>query len=212
MYLFYSSIVIIGRIGLLSWLLGAFLGSFSMTQSDKSSEFKTKLLRPVKSGSDTSWAFVILPKNASKKLPRRGRTTVEGTINGHSFQATLEPDGHLSHWLKINNVLLKTAGADIGDIATFVIMPLEHEPEPDIPSDLRDALAASPEARAAWDDTSTIAHLDWIHWITSAKQSKTRAQRISNACDMLASGKRRVCCFDPSGYYSKAFSAPKAAD
>jgi uncharacterized protein YdeI (YjbR/CyaY-like superfamily) len=91
-------------------------------------------------------------------------------------------------------------------------MSVEQEPEPEIPSDLQEALAAAPEARAVWDDTTTIARLDWIHWITSAKQSKTRAKRISDACDMLASGKRRVCCFDPSGYYSKAFSAPKAAD
>jgi hypothetical protein len=29
---------------------------------------------------------------------------------------------------------------------------------------------------------------------------------------MLASGKRRACCFDRSGIYSKAFSAPKAAE
>ena len=37
------------------------------------------------------------------------------------------------------------------------------------------------------------------------------ARRIQNACDMLASGKRRVCCFDRSGIYSKGFRAPKAA-
>ena len=29
---------------------------------------------------------------------------------------------------------------------------------------------------------------------------------------MLAEGKRRVCCFDPSGYYSKAFKVPEAAE
>lgn len=183
-----------------------------MTKCDKGSRFKAKLLRPAKAGGDTLWAFVVLPKNASAKLPRRGRTTVEGTINGHCFRATLEPDGQLSHWLQVNRELLKAADADIGDIATFEIMPVEQEPEPEIPSDLREALAASPEAQAVWDDTTTIARLDWIHWITSAKQAKTRAQRISNACSMLVSGKRRVCCFDPSGYYSKAFSAPKAAE
>ena len=183
-----------------------------MTHSDKRSQFKAKLLRPTKSGNDTPWTFVILPKIASAKLPRRGRTTVEGTINGHSFQATLEPDGKLSHWLEVTKAMLKVAGADIGDIATFEIMPVEQEPDPKIPSDLRDVLAASPEMRAAWSKTTTIARLDWIHWITSAKQPKTRVQRISNMCDMLASGKRRVCCFDPSGYYSKAFSSPKVAD
>lgn len=182
-----------------------------MTQSDKKSQFKAKLLRPAKPESDASWAFVILPKDASAKLPRRGRTTVEGTINGHDFRATLEPDGQLSHWLQVNKELLKAAGADIDDIATFEIVPVEQEPEPEVPSDLREALAASPEARATWDDTTTIARLDWIHWVTSAKQSKTRAKRIFNACDMLMSGKRRVCCFDPSGHYSKALSAPKEA-
>ena len=34
---------------------------------------------------------------------------------------------------------------------------------------------------------------------------------IVNACQMLAGGKRRVCCFDRSGYYSKSFGAPQAA-
>lgn len=183
-----------------------------MIQSDTKSRFKAKLLRPAESSADTSWAFVILPKSASEKLPRRGRTTVEGTINAHGFRATLEPDGQLSHWLRVNKELLEAAGANIGDIVTLEIISVEEEPEPEVPSDLQEALAAAPEAQAVWDDTTTIARLDWIHWITSAKQPKTRAKRISGACDMLASGKRRVCCFDPSGYYSKAFSPPKAAD
>jgi hypothetical protein len=183
-----------------------------MKQSDTKSRFEAKLLRPAKSGNAAPWAFVILPERASAKLPRRGRTTVEGSINGHGFRATLEPDGRLSHWLRVDEELLESAGVNIGDIATFEIMAVAQEPEPEMPSDLQEALAAAPEARAVWADTTTIARLDWIHWITSAKQSKTRAKRISDACDMLASGKRRVCCFDPSGYYSKAFCAPKAAD
>ncbi|CAM5359980.1 YdeI/OmpD-associated family protein [Rhodanobacter lindaniclasticus] len=81
-----------------------------------------------------------------------------------------------------------------------------------MPPDLRKALDATPDARAVWDATTTIARVDWIHWIVSAKQASTRAQRVANACDMLAGGKRRVCCFDPSGYYSKAWAAPEAAE
>lgn len=183
-----------------------------MPQSATKSRFKAKLLRSAKPDSETPWAYVVLPKNASAKLPRRGRTTVDASLNGHDFQVTLEPDGQLSHWLGVSEALLETAGVNVGDMVTFEIMPVEQEPEPEIPPDLQEALAARPEAQAVWDDTTTIARVDWIHWITSAKQSKTRAQRISNASDMLASGKRRVCCFDPSGYYSKALRAPKAAD
>jgi hypothetical protein len=44
--------------------------------------------------------FVNLPKRASAKLPSRGQVSVEGTINGAAFAATLEPDGKGGHWLK----------------------------------------------------------------------------------------------------------------
>lgn len=183
-----------------------------MTQIDRKTQFKEKVRRPAPSTKDTPWAFMILPKAASDILPRRGRTTIDAKINGNAFQTTLEPDGQLSHWLPVDQDLLQAIGADIGDIVTVEIAPVDQEPEPEIPADLQDALSAIPEAWATWEATTTIARLDWIHWVTSAKQSKTRAKRVDNACDMLASGKRRVCCFDPSGYYSKAFSAPKEVD
>lgn len=183
-----------------------------MDQSNTTSQFKAELLRPAKPGEGALWAFIVLPREVSEKLPRRGRTTVEATLNGYGFQVTLEPDGQLSHWFKVGNDLLKAAGVSVGDVVPLEIKPVEQEPEPEVPPDLQEALAAAPEAQAVWQDTTTIARLDWIHWITSAKQAKTRTKRINDACDMLASGKRRVCCFDPSGYYSKALSAPKAAE
>ena len=183
-----------------------------MTKVDVTSRFEAKLLRPAKPDGDTSWAFVILPREVSEKLPRRGRTTVKGTINGQHFQATLEPDGQLSHWLQISSALREAAGAAVGDSVTLELTPVEKEPEPDLPADFQEALAATPEARKVWNETTTLARLDWIHWITSAKQLKTRAKRIADACDMLASGKKQVCCFDQSGYYSKAFRAPEAAN
>lgn len=183
-----------------------------MTKEDTKSRFNARLLRPDEPSDGNSWAFAILPKDASAKLPRRGRTTVDGTINGQGFKALLEPDGQKSHWLRVDEMLFKESGACIGDVAQFEIMSAEHEQEPKIPPDLAQALQATPDAQDTWEDTTTIARIDWIHWITSAKQAKTRTKRVNNACDMLASGKRRVCCFDPSGYYSKAFSAPQAAD
>lgn len=183
-----------------------------MTPGNTKSRFTAKLLRPEQPDNDGAWAFVVLPKAVSATLPRRGRTTIMGSLNGHPFQATLEPDGEQSHWLKISPALLAATGTNYGEIATFEISSVEQEPEPAIPPDLQAALDAAPAARAVWAQTTTIARVDWIHWVTSAKQAKTRAQRIANACEMLASGKRRVCCFDPSGYYSKAFCAPRDAD
>jgi hypothetical protein len=183
-----------------------------MTQQATKSEFYARLLRPKEPGGGSAWAFVVLPREASAKLPRRGRTSVSGAINGHGFKVLLEPDGQKSHWLRIGEELLQSSGARIGDDVHFEIMAIEQEPEPQVPDDLSQALDTAPQSRATWDATTTIARLDWIHWITSAKQAKTRAKRINDACDMLAAGKKRVCCFDPSGFYSKAFSAPQHDD
>jgi hypothetical protein len=182
-----------------------------MTKSNGASRFETKLLCPAKPG-NASWTFVVLPEEASANLPRRGRTSVDGTLNGHAFTATLEPDGRLSHWLKVDEALREAAGVVGGDTVALEIAPVAREPEPKLPPDLRRALDDAPGARATWEDTTTLARVDWIHWIESAKQAATRAKRVAEACDKLASGQRRVCCFDPSGYYSKAFTAPAAAD
>jgi uncharacterized protein YdeI (YjbR/CyaY-like superfamily) len=136
---------------------------------------------------------------------------VEGTLNGIQFQATLEPDGQKSHWLKVNRKLRESAGANAGDVVALEIAPAGEEPEPKVPPDLKKALASASKARALWSNITPSARKDWIHWITSAKQPETRVRRVKNACAMLAGGKRRVCCFDRSGFYSKSFSAPKAA-
>jgi len=180
-----------------------------MTQENTKSQFQARPLLPKVAGGDSDWAFVVLPKEASAKLPRRGRLTVSVTMDGHRFDALLEPDGQKSHWLRLDEATLEAAGATIGNESAFEIAAVEHEPEPEVPDDFAQALDASPESRAVWDATTTIARVDWIHWIVSAKQAKTRVKRIHDACDKLASGEKRVCCFDTSGFYSKAFKAPQ---
>jgi hypothetical protein len=175
--------------------------------------FSAILLRPKTTAKAVSWTFLRLPKAASAKLPTRSMTSVEGTFNGLAFQATLEPDGEGGHWLKVERKMREEAGAEAGDVVTLEIAPVAEEPEPKVRADLRNALAAAPaRAREVWLDTTPIARRDWIHWIVSAKQAETRARRIRTACDMLAKGKRRPCCFDRSGMYAKSLSCPVADD
>src|SRR6476646_7158539 len=129
-----------------------------MTKTASKIRFKAKLCRPAESVKTRSWSFLVLPKNASAKLPSRGMTAIEGTMNGFPFQATLEPDGQKSHWLKLDRKLRE--GADAGDVVTLEIAPAAAEPEPAVPADLRKALAAAPKARALWSDITPIARRD----------------------------------------------------
>ncbi|MFD0738478.1 YdeI/OmpD-associated family protein [Lysobacter koreensis] len=181
-----------------------------MAKTTANIRFEATLLRPA-SPKGATWAFLVLPADASAKLPTRSMTTVDGTLAGQPFQATLEPDGQGSHWLKVERALRDAAGVAVGDTVTLEVAPVAVEPEPRVPADLRAALAARPAAKAQWVDLTAVARRDWIHWITSGKKAETRERRIATACDKLACGQRRACCFDRSGMYSKSLSAPKPA-
>jgi hypothetical protein len=103
--------------------------------------FQTKLAAI---GSQT---ILRLPEAASSKLPSRGMSMVEGTFNGHAFQAPLEPDGLGSHWFRVRNTLLKAARVEAGDSVSVALEPMALWPEPKVPADLAQALVSDPEAR-----------------------------------------------------------------
>ena len=182
-----------------------------MGTATRTIRFKARLLRPAEPKRAT-WSFLVLPRSASSRLPSRGMVAVEGSINGSPFKATLDPDSKGSHWLKVPKKVRDAARAAIGDTVELEMTVASKEPEPGVPADLRKALASAPAARAVWSDITPAARRDWIKWIVTARKAETRARRIASACDMLRSGKRRVCCFDRSGIYSKGPGAPKAAD
>ena len=181
-----------------------------MTTTTTAIHFTAALQRPAQP-KGARWRFLVLPKASSAKLPTRSMVTVEGRFGGQAFQATLEPDGAGSHWLKVEKKLLDAAGVAAGDAVELEIAPVAREPEPKVPADLRVALAANAAAKATWKDTTAVARRDWIHWISSGKKAETRVKRIDVAIDKLACGNRRACCFDRSGMYSKGSMGPPPA-
>jgi hypothetical protein len=166
----------------------------TLQATESTIRFSAKLFRPKRNENPGSWTLT-LPKNASAKLPSRGMSMVEGTINGFPFRAALKPNGKGSHRLMIPKTMHDAAGVAEDDTVAAEITRAGEEPEIRVPMDLRAALAAAPLAQAGWNDITPMARRDWIFSISSAKQPQTRRRRIEKACDMLASGKRRLCCF-----------------
>jgi hypothetical protein len=156
--------------------------------------FKARLFRHPKAAVAGGSATLLLdvPALVSKKARSSGMTTVEGTINGHPFRATLEPNTSAGHWLPVNKAMRHGADADVGDTVQLAI--LEPEREPIMPSDLRVALTASDKAKTLWKDLTPIGRTDWIRWVVSARQPETRARRIGRTVEQLSEGKRRPCC------------------
>jgi len=64
-----------------------------------------------------------------------------------------------------------------------------------MPADLRKALAADPDVRAAWEDLTPLARNEWICWVVSVKKPETRSQHVERVSMELIEGKRRPCCW-----------------
>lgn len=141
-------------------------------------------------------ALIKLPKDASAKLPSRGMTIVEGTINGFGFRAILQPDGQGSHWFSLGKTMRQAAGVDVGDTVNLEIAPAKVWPEPQVTTEVKSALAADPQAQALWQDITPMARWDWLNWMDAVKLAETRKERPDKLISMLKAGKRRPCCFN----------------
>src|SRR5262245_8732865 len=78
------------------------LRNFGDAKARAKIRFSATFLRPKATAKPVSWTFLVLPKEASAKLPSRSMISVEGLFNGLAFRATLEPDGQGGHWLKVD--------------------------------------------------------------------------------------------------------------
>jgi hypothetical protein len=137
-----------------------------------------------------------LPDDASAKLPSRGQVAVKAVMNGHAFQAVLEPDGRRGHWLKVDKTLRQALAVGAGDTVAVDVEPAQDWPEPDIPEDFQAALADAPDISEVWKTITPMARWEWVRWIGATKSPQTRERRVDVGISKLRSGKRRPCCFD----------------
>ncbi len=57
-----------------------------------------------------------------------------------------------------------------------------------LPADLRRALTASIKAQVLWEDITPLARSEWICWVESVKQQKTRDEHIKRVSEELMTG------------------------
>ena len=158
-------------------------------------QFETKLY------TIKDWTILRLPHEASAKLPTRGMLMVTGALNDVPFTTLLEPDGVYatgkpSHWFRPDDTLLKEARATSGDTVTVSLEPTKEWIEPEVPTDVKNALETSPKATTLWKDITPQARWDWIRWVRAVKTEETRQKHLEVMLDKLNKGMKRPCCFN----------------
>lgn len=163
-----------------------------------------------------------LPEDASAKLPSRGTVMVAGTVNDVPFTTLLEPDGKYgpglkpSHWLKLDAVFQKKAHAKAGSTVKVVIQPTNEWVNPELPTDMKQALVKDKNIHEFWNSTTPLAKWDWVRWVRAVKTAETRQKHINVMIDKLKKGMRRPCCFnrnlcsDPTVSKNWVLSIPEA--
>ena len=127
---------------------------------------------------------------------------VKGTLNDVPFKTLLEPDGMYapgkkpSHWFRPDKKLLDAASAEAGDTVQVSLEPTKEWIEPEVPEDLKKALATSSKAEVLWKDITPMARWDWVRWIRAVKTPETRQKHVEVAISKLNKGMRRPCCFN----------------
>ncbi|MCR4313639.1 MAG: YdeI/OmpD-associated family protein [Candidatus Uhrbacteria bacterium] len=64
-----------------------------------------------------------------------------------------------------------------------------------LPADLKKAIDSEKQILVLWNDITPLARNEWICWVTSVKQEKTRVHRIQVGLDKMRKGMRRPCCW-----------------
>jgi hypothetical protein len=144
--------------------------------------FRAKL---VGRGPGGAWTFLPIPFDVEAVFGTRARVPVRGTLNGCAFRNSLQPNGDGTHSMPVNRELRRSAAAGPDDLVEVVIERDEASREPEIPTELGEALAGEPEIEALFERLSVSHKQEFVEWINTAKKPETRCRRVDKTLEML---------------------------
>lgn len=112
------------------------------------------------------------------------------TVNGGVFPLRLARMGG-ENLIGLRKDVREAAGLAYGDVVAVEVAADEAERTVEVPDDLAAALAADPEADAAFAGMAYSHRKEYVRWVTEAKKAETRATRIDKAVSMVREGKTR---------------------
>jgi hypothetical protein len=118
------------------------------------------------------------------------RFPVVATVNGYTWRTSVaRMRGEFM--VGLNREVREGAGVQAGDTVTLELA-LDTQPRTvDVPPALAEALDADPEAKTSFEGMAFTHRKEFARWIEEAKREDTRARRVSQAVEMIRTGRTR---------------------
>lgn len=130
---------------------------------------------------------ISIPSQIIDALGSGKKPKVKVSVNGYSYRTTVAAYGDV-FMLPVSQEHRAAAGVQAGD-AIEVTLELDTEPRlVTVPDDLAAALAAKPDALAAFDTLAYSARKEYVRNVESAKAQETRERRIASIVAKMGAG------------------------
>ncbi|HOG45858.1 MAG TPA: YdeI/OmpD-associated family protein [Anaerolineae bacterium] len=133
-------------------------------------------------------AYVTVPFDVEQVFGKK-RVKVKATLDGEPYRGSLAPMSGPCHILGVLKSIRQKIGKDVGD---EVLVTVEEDSEPrvvQVPPDLKQALASSPEAEALFERLSYTHQREYVNWVEEARREQTRQERVARVVELLRQGK-----------------------
>ena len=135
-------------------------------------------------------AFLLTDDQAGLVGGGKKAFPVQVTVNGRVLSLRLARMGG-ENMIGLSKAVRAEAGVEIGASYDVEIALDEGERTVEVPADLVAALAADPDAQAAFGALSFTHRKEFARWVEEAKKDETRAQRVTQTVEMVRGGRTR---------------------
>ena len=112
------------------------------------------------------------------------------TLNGVTLQLRLARVGG-DNLIGLSRAARAEAGVELGDEVEVQIAADTTSRTVELPDDLVAALAADPDAHAAFEALALSHRKEYVRWVTEAKREQTRSDRIVKTVERVREGRSR---------------------
>ncbi len=153
----------------------------------KEFRFTTKIIK----NPNVDSGYIEFPYDAEKEFGRKGQIKVKAYFDGFEYRGSLVRMGHPCHIIGLNKKVRDAIKKGPGDTVDVLIIEDTEERVVEVPADFVAALNKNKAAKETFEKMSFTHRHEYVEWITSAKKTETRENRIGKAVEMILKEKKK---------------------